>query len=115
MTGARLNSSIVRALREQMRGPVLTADDAGYDDARRVWNGRFDRHPAAIARCSDVSDVQAALGIARRHDLTVAVRSGGHDYAGHSVCDGGLVIDLSQMKGLDIDPAGAAVRTQSRS
>jgi FAD/FMN-containing dehydrogenase len=78
---------MLRSLRERMRGTVLTADDAGYDEARKVWNGRFDRRPAAIARCIGAGDVAAALEIARRSGLPLAVRSGGHDYAGNSMCD----------------------------
>ena len=85
-------------------GTLLTPGSPGYDDARRVWNGAIDRHPALIARCRSSADVAAALELARRHDLAVAVRGGGHSIPGWSVCDGGLVIDLTEMKGIRIDP-----------
>ncbi|GAA3173000.1 FAD-binding oxidoreductase [Blastococcus jejuensis] len=86
-------------------GTLLTPESPGYDDARRVWNGAIDRRPAFIARCRTADDVVAALALARRHDLAVAVRGGGHSIPGWSVCDGGLVVDLSPMKGIRIDPA----------
>ena len=86
-------------------GTLLTPESPGYDDARRVWNGAIDRRPAFIARCRTADDVVAALALARRHDLAVAVRGGGHSIPGWSVCDGGLVVDLTPMKGIRIDPA----------
>ena len=94
-------------------GTLLTPGSPGYDDARRVWNGAIDRHPALIARCRSSADVAAALELARRHDLAVAVRGGGHSIPGWSVCDGGLVIDLTEMKGIRIDP-GPAPPSSSR-
>jgi FAD/FMN-containing dehydrogenase len=110
MPAARIDESMLRSLRERMRGTVLTADDAGYGEARKVWNGRFDRRPAAIARCVGPGDVAAALEIARRSGLPLAVRSGGHDYAGNSMCEDGVVIDLSQMKAVNVDRAARTVR-----
>lgn len=86
-------------------GTLLTPESPGYDDARRVWNGAIDRRPAFIARCRTADDVVAALALARRGDLAVAVRGGGHSIPGWSVCDGGLVVDLTPMKGIRIDPA----------
>jgi len=91
---------------------LITPADAGYDDARRVWNARFDRRPAAIARCVDVAEVQGALEFARQRSWPVAVRSGGHDYAGHSVCDDGLVIDLSGMNVVDVDAVRQIARVR---
>lgn len=85
-------------------GTLLTPDSPDYDDARRVWNGAIDRRPAFIARCGSAMDVAAALRFARRHDLVVAVRGGGHSIPGFSVCDGGLVIDLTPMKAVTVDP-----------
>jgi FAD/FMN-containing dehydrogenase len=93
-------------------GTLLTPASAGYDDARRVWNGAIDRHPAFIARCRTADDVAAALTLARRHDLAVAVRGGGHSIPGWSVCDGGLVIDLTEMKQVLIDPAARTAVVQ---
>jgi FAD/FMN-containing dehydrogenase len=86
-------------------GELLLPTSPGYDSARRIWNGAIDRHPAFIARCTGVADVVAAVRFARDRDLMVAVRSGGHGVGGHALCDGGLVIDLSPMKGIRVDPA----------
>src|SRR5262245_23145338 len=94
-------------------GEVLLPTSPGYDDARRIWNGSIDRHPARIARCTGVADVVAAVRFARERDLLVAVRSGGHGVAGHAVCDGGLVIDLSPMKGIRVDPQARTARAQA--
>lgn len=110
MPVSRIDASLLKSLRERVRGGVLTADDPGYDEARAIWNGRFDRRPAAIARCTDPEDVAAALDMAVRGGVRVAVRSGGHDYAGNSMCDGGLAIDLSRMNGVSVDPAAKRVR-----
>ncbi len=109
----QLGSGAVRALRRELRGAVLVPGDPGYDDARRVYNGRVDRRPAAIARCAGPADVLAALRFARGEGLRPAVRGGGHSAAGHGVCEGGLVIDLSAMKGVRVDPARRTVRAQA--
>jgi FAD/FMN-containing dehydrogenase len=84
-------------------GQLVFPDDDEYDEARRVWNRAIDRRPAVIARCTGPEDVAAALRLAREHGLTVAVRSGGHSFPGHSTCDGGLVVDLRSMKELTVD------------
>jgi FAD binding domain/Berberine and berberine like len=86
------------------KGEQLRPGDAGYDEARAVWNGLFDRRPTLIARCSSTEDVVAAVNHGREHGLEIAVRSGGHSAAGHSTVDDGLLIDLSQMKGINVDP-----------
>lgn len=99
-------------LRSAFRGEVVTPDDAGYTEHRKVWNGSIDRRPAVIARCAGVSDVRSAVRFAREHDLLVAVRGGGHSFPGLSVCDGGMVIDLGLMKGVRVDPASERVRAQ---
>ena len=99
--------------RLEFAGELLCPDDAGYDDARRIWNGAIDRRPALIARCRDKTDVVAVLRHAREHDLAVAVRSGGHGVAGHAVCDGGVVIDLSLLKGVRVDPEARTARVQA--
>jgi FAD/FMN-containing dehydrogenase/DNA-binding HxlR family transcriptional regulator len=91
-------------------GAVLTAEDAGYEAARSVWNGAVDRRPRYIACCTGVADVVAALRFARERDLPLAVRSGGHGIGGASVCDDGVVIDLSSMKSIRADPAERRVR-----
>src|SRR5262245_42753616 len=94
-------------------GEVLLPSTPGYDTARRIWNGAIDRRPAYIVRCTGVADVVAAVCFAREHDLVAAVRSGGHGVAGHAVCDGGLVIDLSPMKGIRVDPQARRARAQA--
>jgi FAD/FMN-containing dehydrogenase len=97
----------------RIRGPVILPADAGYDAARAIWNGAIDRRPACIARCTGVADVVAAIGFARERDLLVAVRSGGHGVGGHAVCEGGLVIDLSPMKGIRVDPVARTARAEA--
>lgn len=95
---------MVELLRKQMNEKVLEPGEPGYVEARRVWNGVFDRQPDVIARCSDTADVIVAVDFAREHQLLLAVKSGGHDYAGNSASDGGLLIDLSPIDHLRIDP-----------
>jgi FAD/FMN-containing dehydrogenase len=104
-TAAHLGVDSLAELRGNVRGPVLVAEDVGYDDARAVWNGMHDRRPAVVVRCSGVADVIAALRFAREHDLTVAVRGGGHSFAGFSTVDDGMVIDLGGMRGVRVDPS----------
>ena len=101
------------ALRASVHGLVIGPDDEGYDAARRIWNGAIDRRPACVARCSGVADVVEAVRFARERDLLVAVRSGGHGVGGHALCDGGLVIDLSQMKGIRVDRAARTARAEA--
>jgi FAD/FMN-containing dehydrogenase len=100
-------------LRDAIRGPVIDPGDEGYDAARAIWNGAIDRRPACIARCTGVADVIEAVRFARERDLLVAVRSGGHGVGGHAVCDGGLVVDLSPMKGIRVDPAARTARAEA--
>src|SRR6516164_7088910 len=97
-------------LSEKVRGSVITPTNGEYEIARKVYNGMIDRRPAAIVRCVDVADVTAAVNFARQVSLTVAIRGGGHNGAGLAVCDEGLVIDLSPMKGVRVDPANRTVR-----
>jgi FAD/FMN-containing dehydrogenase len=100
-------------LERSFRGDLVRPGDPSYDLRRKVWNGSIDRHPALIARCTNVTDVVAALAFARRTDLDVAVRSGGHSFPGLSVCDGGIVIDLGSMKQIQVDPEAGTVRAQA--
>ena len=100
-----IDSAAVSGLRLRLRGDVFVPGDAEYDAARHVHNLTVDRHPAVIARVQDASDIIRALNFGRVHGLDIAVRSGGHSISGKSVNDGGLVIDMSEMKRLDIDPA----------
>jgi FAD/FMN-containing dehydrogenase len=93
-------------------GQVLRSADPGYDEARRVHNGLIDKRPTLIARCRGVADVIDALGLARRHDLEVAVRGGGHNVAGRATTEGGLMVDLSLMRGIHADPKACTARAQ---
>ena len=98
-------------LRNSVDGPVIGPEDEGYDEARSIWNVRGRTAASAcIARCTGVADVVAAVRFARERDLLVGVRSGGHGVGGHALCDGGLVIDLSPMKGIRVDPATRTAR-----
>ena len=92
------------------RGQLYAPDDEGYNEARKVYNAMIDKRPGLIARCADVADVMSAVNLARDHGWTVAIRGGGHNGAGLGTCDDGLVIDLSQMKGIQIDPAKRRAR-----
>lgn len=97
-------------LRGRFGGDVVLPRDAGYDAARAVWNASIDRRPAAVAYCGDVTDAVTALRFARDRDLPVAIRSGGHSVPGYSVCDGGVVIDLSRIRGVTVDPRRRTAR-----
>ena len=92
-------------LRAHFRGDVLLPGNAGYEEARQVWNAMIDRRPALIARATSPEDVVRAVKFARKHDLIVSVHGGGHNIAGNAVCDGGLMIDLSRMKRVQVDPS----------
>lgn len=109
----RLDPHAVEEFETALRGALIRPEDGSYDERRRVWNGSIDRYPALIARCAGVADVIAAVRFARTHELFVAVRGGGHSFPGHSVCDGGLVIDLSAMKGIRVDPVARTARAQA--
>src|SRR5207253_4186845 len=99
-------------LQKDFRGQLILSGDRQYDSSRVVWNAIADRHPALIARCTRVEDVIAAVRFAREHDLVIAVRGGGHSVAGFSTCDAGIVIDLSGMRAVQIDPAMRTARGQ---
>jgi FAD/FMN-containing dehydrogenase len=99
-----LDEAAVRGLNRTFTGKLIGSRDGGYESARRVWNGMVDRRPAMIARCAGEDDAVAALAFARERGLPVAVRAGGHNVAGNAVCDGGVVIDLSGLKDIVVDP-----------
>jgi FAD/FMN-containing dehydrogenase len=107
-----LDDAVLADLARHFRGELIRPGDPQYDAARRIWNGAIDRHPALVARCTGVADVQAAVRFARERGLLVAVRGGGHNVAGTAACDGGVVIDLSPMKGMRVDPAARTARAQ---
>jgi FAD/FMN-containing dehydrogenase len=110
---AALGESVVERFGLGLRGELLRPDHAGYEEARKVWNGLIDKHPALIVCCAGVGDVIDSINFAREHDLLLAVRGGGHNVAGNAVADGGLVIDLSPMKGIRVDPERRSVRAES--
>ena len=100
-------------LKSSFRGELIQPGDAGYESARKVYNGMIDKRPQLIARCRDIADVMAAVDFGRENNLLTAIRGGGHNGAGLGTCDGGLVIDLSPMKGIRVDPAARKVRVEA--
>ena len=110
---ASIDDASVDDLKASFRGMIIRPADTGYDEHRKVWNGSIDRRPGLIARCTGVADVLVAVRFAREHELLTAVRGGGHSFPGHSVCDGGLVIDLGPLKGIRVDPEARTVRAQA--
>ena len=110
--GKPLEEAAVQEFAAGFRGELIRRGDEGYDDARGVFNAMIDRHPALIARCTGVADVIAAVNLAREQDLVIAVRGGGHSAPGYGVCEGGIVIDLSPMKGIWVDPETRTARAQ---
>ena len=114
-TGANtsLAEETVEAFRASLRGPLLQPDDAAYDSARVVWNGMIDRKPAGIVCCAGVADVIQAVNFVRDNHLLVSVRGGGHNITGYAVNDGGIVIDLSHMKGVHVDIAKRTARAEA--
>src|SRR5262245_46956076 len=112
MSATGLDEKTVGGLKAALRGQLLLPGDAGYDTARKVDNGMIDRRPGLIARCAGVADVLTAVRFAREHGVLVSVRGGGHNVTGNAVCDGGLVIDLSPMKGIRVDPTAGTAQAQ---
>ena len=108
----RIDRSTISRLEESFSGQILLPGDDDYDLQRRIHNGMIDRRPAVIARCLVNADVVDALAFGRDHELEIAVRGGGHNVAGRAVCDDGMMIDLSLMKGTWVDPKQKRVRVQ---
>ena len=106
----RLPEEAVAALRAAVAGPVVTPSDDGYDHARRLWNGLVNRYPAVVVECTGVADVVAAVRFAGDHDLPVSVRAGGHNVSGSALAEAGLVVDVSGLKGVRVDPTARRVR-----
>ncbi|HEX5347568.1 MAG TPA: FAD-binding protein [Pseudonocardiaceae bacterium] len=100
----------IEALRTQLSGAALTRGDTGYHEARSAWNGEIDRYPAVIARCASAADVAAAIGFARQGGLEISVRGGFHNTAGTAICDDGLMIDLSPLHHVEVDPVARRAR-----
>jgi FAD/FMN-containing dehydrogenase len=111
-TDTVLDEATVQGFKSSVGGRLLRPGDAGYDAARKLYNGMIDRHPALIVRCAAVADVIAAVNFARAHDLLVAVRSSGYSVPGFSMCDGGLVVDLAAMRSVQVDPVRRTARPE---
>src|SRR4051812_48373363 len=108
-----LGDATLAEFEQGLSGRLIRPGDAGYDDARAIWNGSHDKHPALIVRCGGVADVMRAVDFARSENLLVAVRGGGHSIPGFSTCDGGIVIDLSAMTAVHVDPANRKAVAQA--
>jgi FAD/FMN-containing dehydrogenase len=106
-------AEIAEALRPRLRGSLLLPGEPAYDEARSIWNAMIDRRPAMIARCLGAADVVAGVSFAREHGLALSIKGGGHNISGLAVCDGGLMLDLSPMRGVWVDPAARVARAQA--
>jgi FAD/FMN-containing dehydrogenase len=110
--GTVVGSDTLATFRETLRGKVCLPDEAGYDEARTIWNAMIDRHPGAVVRCKGAADIMRAVTFAREHGVLLAVRAGGHNIAGNAVCEGGLLLDLSLMRGVRVDPVRRTARVE---
>jgi FAD/FMN-containing dehydrogenase len=108
-----LNPETLQAFKTAFKGQVLSADDAGFEDSRKIWNAMIDRRPGLIARCTGTADVVQAVGFARQHGVLSSVRGGGHNIAGLAVCEGGLMIDMSLLRGVWVDAARRVAQAQA--
>jgi len=111
-SGKLVPEDVVEAFAAGTRGDLIRPGDARYEAARRIWNSLIDKHPGAILKCSGTADAVAAVNFARENDVVVAIRGGGHNVGGRALCDDGLVIDLSGMRGVHVDPEARTVRAQ---
>jgi FAD/FMN-containing dehydrogenase len=112
MAQVAIDDATIERLGSAISGEVITPEHSSYEEVRRVWNGMVDCHPALIARCSSTDDVVAAVNFGREHGLLVSVRGGAHSTPGYSTCDGGIVIDLQPMNGVEVDPDSRTARVQ---
>ena len=112
INGSVVNQDLITTFKSSIGGKVITPRDSGYDNARKIWNASIDRYPGIIACCSGVADVMAAVNFGREYELLVAVKGGGHNVGGRAICDGGIVIDLSGMKGIHVDSIKRTARVQ---
>src|SRR3990170_2918190 len=112
-TTTALAAERIEALSAAFSGALLQAGDDGYEDARAIHNGLIDKRPTVIARCRGTADVVDAIALARESGLEISVRGGGHNVAGRAVTDGGLMIDLAEMKGIHVNPGARTVRAQA--
>ena len=113
MSTTTLDSTALAEIRARFAGDALQEGDAGYDDARKLFNAMFDRKPRLIVRCTGAPDVVAGIALARETQLPLAIKSGGHSVNGHASCDGGILLDLSPMKEISVDPDARTVRAQA--
>jgi FAD/FMN-containing dehydrogenase len=111
-THTMLDNALIEALKERFQGEIIRPSDAGYDDVRTIWNAMIDKYPALIARCTNSDDVIEAVNFARDNNLLLSIRGSGHNVAGSAVCDGGLMIDLSLMKEIRVDPESGTATAQ---
>ena len=100
-----ISKDAVAGLKKAVKGQIVLPEDADYHEVRKVWNATIDRHPKVIVRCAEAEDVPPALDFARRHKLDISVRGAGHNIAGNAVCEGGIMIDMSTMTGVQVDVA----------
>jgi FAD/FMN-containing dehydrogenase len=107
-----LERNIIEDFRTRLRGPLLLPGEVGYDEARAIWNAMIDHRPALVARCLGVADVVTGVNFAREHGLTLSIKGGGHNISGLAVCDGGVMLDMSLMRGVWVDPITATARAQ---
>ena len=105
-----ITEEIIKSLRKQLKGALITPNDTLYDETRKVYNAMIDKHPGAIAMCTDVNDVKVAVDFGRNNNLLVAIRGGGHNGGGLGLCDGGLVIDLSGLKSITVNTDNSTVK-----
>ncbi|MCZ6912806.1 MAG: FAD-dependent oxidoreductase [Proteobacteria bacterium] len=109
-----IEKAAVKEFRDSLQGQLLMPGNGAYDVARKLWNGMIDKHPALIAFCANAADVAHAVSFARDHELLVAIKGGAHSFSGKSSCDGSLMIDLSGMKGIEVDAEERIARVQPR-
>src|SRR6516162_4702049 len=102
--GMKLDPYKLEALRTQLCGALILPGYAQYDESREIWNRCFDRRPSVIVRCTPTADIIAGVGFARKHDLEIAIKSGGHHAAGHASIDGGVLLDLTRLRGIQVNP-----------
>src|SRR5436190_7486800 len=112
-SSVQITPEMLQAFKAGFRGPVIEPSAADYEETRKIWNAMIDRRPGLIVRCTGTTDVVQAVRFAREHRLVSSVRGGGHNIAGLAVCDGGLMIDLSLMKGVFVDPKARTARAQA--
>src|SRR3712207_483450 len=108
-----LTEETVEAFRQRLRGPLLSREDAGFEEATRLWNGMIEKTPALVVQPTGTADIVAALDFARDHDLSFSVRGGGHNIAGTSLAERGLTIDMSRLRGIFVDPKARTARVQA--